>query len=291
MNEKNELLAVVIDLESLGDGQLPATNGSLVHGAFLKMVASFSSALSGALHNENGEKPFTLSNLRTDNKTRRKSIRGAPTPQTHSVVAGDRCRIRIASLNAALGTQLLDVIDSAKGSFMRIGHIPFRVADRDAVTHQRAGSVSYEGLMEACRDAGASPAPWFGWSFLSATAIHSHGRNLAFPEAAAIFPSLVGRWNKFCPPSCRLPYENNKAFHDLVERTLMTSANSFTTHMLDFGAKGKELAFTGSIEFQPVKFADPELLKSLAMLGKFSFFSGIGYGTTKGLGQVDFLLP
>ncbi|HQP26000.1 MAG TPA: CRISPR system precrRNA processing endoribonuclease RAMP protein Cas6, partial [Smithellaceae bacterium] len=58
-----------------------------------------------------------------------------------------------------------------------------------------------------------------------------------------------------------------------------------------FGVKGRQIGFTGYAEFRPDKNASPDILKIIHLLGRFSFFSGVGYATTKGMGQVDFILP
>lgn len=291
MNSAPELLAIILHLQAEQNGSLPATNGHKVHGAFLQMVAVYSTGVTQALHSANQERPFTLSSLRGNPLSSGKTNVDMSSSPVIPVVAGGHYWIRITSLKAELSFQLMDMLGKQRGALLKIGAVPFRIMDHDLSEHSRAGAAAYTDMREECLDVSAPPLHWFGWSFISATAIHSGGRNLLFPEPSAIFPRLVVRWNRFCPETCRLPYRGDKDFALLVGRSLMVAANQLRTNMLEFGGKGRQIGFTGYVEFRTDKTATEALLKLFHLLGRFSFFSGIGYGTPKGMGQVDFIMP
>lgn len=289
MSYINDLTAFVVHLQSLADGALPMTNGHLVHAAFLKMAASFSPPFADSLHNRSEERPFTLSDIRAQNHGEKNGHKNHQKKPVIFVAAKDRFRIRITGLKSDVSHYIPDIIEQYRNDYLEIRRIPFRITDWDMTEHPRTGKACYKDLQNECLS--TEPLLWFGWSFLSPTAIHSKGRNVVFPEPAALFPRLAARWNCFCPEMCRIPYGNNKAFGDLVRHSLMPAANHIKTHMLDFGPKGRQIGFTGYVEFLAARSADPDILKILHLLGRFSFFSGVGYATTKGMGQVDFILP
>lgn len=291
MNSTPELLAIILHLQAEQNGSLPATNGQKVHGAFLQMAAAYSAGMAQTIHTGNQERPFTLSSLRGNPPPSGKTSVNMSSSPVIPVVAGGHYWIRITSLKAEVSVQLIDMLEKQRGAPLKIGTVPFMVMDYDLSEHSRAGATAYKDLRAECLDVLVPPLPWFGWSFISATAIHSGGRNLLFPNPSAIFPRLVMRWNRFCPETCRLPYRGNKDFAFLVGRTLMVAANQLRTHMLEFGSKGRQIGFTGYVEFRPDKTAAVELLKLFHLLGRYSFFSGIGYSTPKGMGQVDFIMP
>ncbi|MEI6313312.1 MAG: CRISPR system precrRNA processing endoribonuclease RAMP protein Cas6 [Syntrophus sp. (in: bacteria)] len=291
MNSAPELLAIILHLQAEQNGTLPATNGQKVHGAFLQMVAAYSAGMVQTLHTANQERPFTLSSLRGNPPPSGKTSVDISSSPVIPVVAGGHYWIRITSLKAEVSLQLINMLEKQRGALLKIGAVTFMVMDYDLNNHSRSGATAYADMREECLGIVAAPLPWFGWSFISATTIHSRGRNLLFPEPTAIFPRLVVRWNRFCPEICRLPYRGDKDFALLVGQSLMVAANQLRTHMLEFGSNGRQIGFTGYVEFRPDKTATDELLKLFHLLGRFSFFSGIGYSTPKGMGQVDFIIP
>lgn len=291
MAGKPELLAVILHLQAKQNCTLPATNGHMVRGAFYEMLRSSSADLSRSLHEANEQKPFTLSGLRG-----KLPLPGQKTADIYSspvipVVDGGNYWIRVTSLESEFSGKLMDVLASKVKSSLRIGAVQFQIAGYALHSHSRAGTTLYSRLMEECLSA-STPAPLcLKWTFISATTFHSHKRNRLFPEPSTILAGLLKRWNHFCPKTCRLPHEGDNHFTLSVEQSLMVSANQLRTRMLDFGEERREIGFTGHVEYRPDKPADTELLKLFHLLGRFSFFSGIGYGTTKGMGQVKFILP
>ena len=57
------LYALMIRLTATHNGRLHSTQGHLAHAAFLNIVQQVDPALSAALHDKNGRKPFTVSPL------------------------------------------------------------------------------------------------------------------------------------------------------------------------------------------------------------------------------------
>lgn len=313
MKDKPDLMAAVLCLRAMESGFVPATNGHKVYGAFLNMVASFDPAVADALHRAAHEKPFTLSGLRGEAHFTHPDGNGAAVPfipvRRHSLYW-----FRITSLAPALSERLPDIMQRHRGAPVKIGNVSFLHEAHDAMTHTRAGAARYADMKAQYFTTVTPPPAWFAWNFISATTTHArHGRNLLFPSPSAIFTRLLKRWNLFAPACCRLPFEQGSDFRALVEKSLMVAASNTHTHMLDFGAgkragnasrvqsriendenlniRRREIGFTGYVEFRPDRKADPEVLQALMLLGRFSFFAGVGYGTPKGMGQVDFIVP
>jgi CRISPR-associated endoribonuclease Cas6 len=287
LNNTPDLLGLVVHLRALQDGEIPATHGQYVRAAFLSMVSNFSTTLAEQLHgNKYLERPFTVSHLHSPplQKTNNYSIKDLNSVPAIFVRKGTEYWIRITSLKNDVTENLLKIFQSPP-SHLKLLDIPFQIVGLSRKDHKRAGIMTYVGLMDECLGDGCQPPSLIGLNFLSATTIHSQGRNQLFPFPSLIFPRLLSRWNHFSPEKiCNITRK-------LFDQSLMISGYHLRTHMLDFGSDGREIGFVGYCEYQTDKGADIELLKIIHLLGRFSFFSGIGYGTPKGMGQIEFIIP
>lgn len=287
MKDTPDLMALVIHLRGTKSGRIPATHGQYVRAAFLSMVSDFSPTLAEQLHgNKYLERPFTVSHLHGPplQKTDNYSIKDLDSGPAIFVQKGREYSIRITSLKKDVTEDLLKIFQSPP-SHLKLLDIPFQIVGLSRKDHKRAGTVTYVGLMDECLGDGCEPPFLMGLNFLSATTIHSQGRNQLFPFPSLIFPRLLSRWNQFSPEKIR------NISGEVFDQSLMISGYHLRTHMLDFGSDGREIGFAGYCEYQTDKGADIEVLKIIHLLSRFSFFSGIGYGTPKGMGQVEFIIP
>jgi hypothetical protein len=98
---------------------------------------------------------------------------------------------------------------------------------------------------------------------------------------------LLKRWNLFCPEDCQM---NDDQFNEIIANSIMVTAYQLQTHALDFGVKGTEIGFSGSC-FYKIKNSVPNKIKEIIhVLIMFSFFAGIGYGSPKGMGQINLII-
>jgi CRISPR-associated endoribonuclease Cas6 len=160
--------------------------------------------------------------------------------------------------------------------------VSFEIVGMDFIRGKRSGEVNYLDLI-ARKDSQSIQS--FGLHFISATAFHSKNQNILFPLPELIFPRLLKRWNLFCPEDCQM---NDDQFNEIIANSIMVTAYQLQTHALDFGVKGTEIGFSGSC-FYKIKNSVPNKIKEIIhVLIMFSFFAGIGYGSPKGMGQINY---
>jgi CRISPR-associated endoribonuclease Cas6 len=116
-------------------------------------------------------------------------------------------------------------------------------------------------------------------TFLSPTAFRSQGRTLLMPLPRLVFTSLLEWWNRYAPfPLSPAILEDVEADVDIARYTLHTQ-------MLDFD-RYRQVGFVGDCEFLARRGTPAVILQHLHLLTAFALFSGVGYKTTMGMGQV-----
>jgi len=274
-----ELMAVEFYLQALESGNLRATHGRHTHASFFSMLNNVSSELVTKLHNSNSEKPFTVSCLYNFNTIMEKS----ETSEKSIFIKSDEIYcFRVTAITEELCAAIFQLfrINRIK---IKIGNINFIIKDVAYADRKRAGIETYTGLMEYIN---RQPKRSFGLQFISPTAFHSKEQNFLFPLPSFIFPRLLKRWNQFCPEDCIINYNQ---FSENLEYSIMVSDYKLQTKILDFGPKGQEVAFIGYCGYKAARKSDIKILQILQVLLRFVFFAGIGYGTPRGMGQVDFI--
>jgi CRISPR-associated endoribonuclease Cas6 len=71
---------------------------------------------------------------------------------------------------------------------------------------------------------------------------------------------------------------------ELALSILTVARYKIETRMLDFG-RYRQVGFVGEVEFLLKKSGDDITKKIFHLLATFSFYSGVGYKTTMGMGQ------
>lgn len=287
MKDIPELLAVVFHLRALRRGRIPSTHGQIIHGAFISLLSDLFPRLPHSLHEGNSSpRPFTLSHLHGP-PDRQKNSSNADThlPGTSIPInEGEDYWFRITSLSKEMSVLLLSFCQ-APASHIQLAHLPFQLVGISPSGHKRSGQDTYRRLWDEKNIALQKSKSILGFYFLSPTAFHSQKRNHLFPLPSMIFPQLISRWNRFS--SIEFPDLPKTLF----DQSLIISAYHLHTHILDFGRAGKQIGFEGYCEYKMEPQTDREVTRLIHLLGLYSFFSGIGYGTPKGMGQVEFVIP
>lgn len=280
-----DLIALVFHLKALQGGKLPATHGQFVHGAFLSILKDLSIDHFESVHRPNQpERPFTVSSLHGPfSKGIELSLIGNGDESSLPIQEGEEYWIRVTCLTRELTSILLKILETPP-RWMRIRNLNFLISGISSNTHRLSGMASYADLHHQYLKKDFIPSQQIVLNFMSATAIRQQGRHQLFPLPSLIFPRLLKRWNRFSP------VQINEITADDFERSLMISGYQLHTHMLDFGAEGRKIGFAGYCQYHYSAKADPHVLRVVHLLGHFSFFSGIGYGTPRGMGQVEFIL-
>jgi CRISPR-associated endoribonuclease Cas6 len=270
---------------------LPATMGHLAHAAFLELVRQADPDLSQRLHDQPRNVPFTCSRLIRGRRERRGEK--GPVEASSSVLrfpANRWCWLRYTLLDDALFEVFTRRFLEQGEMSLRLGAGTFQVwqmttlqdADDEDAWSLWAGYSPYEEIWEL-----AEPQRLWAFHFASPTAFRARetsstrktAPSVTFPEPRRCFQSWLSRWNEFSP----FPFERDRLLDFVAEHVLVTE-HRLQTRMMQF-PHTKMAGFVGEVIFEVDGPAEEEMLRQLDALAHFSFYSGTGYGTPKGMGQ------
>ncbi|GIV97918.1 MAG: CRISPR-associated endoribonuclease Cas6 [Herpetosiphonaceae bacterium] len=254
-----DMIACVLWLSALDSAQVERTQGHRAHGLFLELMRRADPALAAALHEQAPVKPFTVAPLQG---------------RFRKLHPGSGYTLRITLLRSSLFPPFARTV--LQGKEMLLGEARFALKEALVTpgSHPWAGIATWAGLLE-----GARPVEELTLHFVTPTAfslgVGDSGRKRVglFPEPAAVFGSLLRRWNELS--STPLPA-------DLLERVEMLPCRyDLHTESLQF-SKSLQLGFIGrcSYELHGAE-SDRRLIHALA---RSAFFLGVGYKTTQGMG-------
>ncbi|HEY7348057.1 MAG TPA: CRISPR system precrRNA processing endoribonuclease RAMP protein Cas6 [Ktedonobacterales bacterium] len=256
-----DLFACVLRLTALDEAELERTQGHRAHALFLALMQQADPSLAAALHDAGRSKPFTIATLQTEARRLR---------------PGSSYLLRITLLRGELFGPLARLFLPTERPLLRLGSARFALQDMLVTpgSHPWAGAASWDSLLD-----GAAPAEELTLHFVTPTAFtqgadaNGHKRVGIFPEPAAMFGSLLRRWNDLA--STPLPT-------DLLERVdLLPSSYQLRTEMLQF-ARSQQVGCVGRCAYLVRgSVADRRLVHALA---RGAFFLGVGYKTTQGMG-------
>lgn len=269
------LYSIVLELTATNQATLLATTGHQAHALFLSLVREVNPELAKRLHDEPNYRPFTVSPLRGGQIQGDKLL----------LKAGETCYIRLTLLDGGkiwecLGEQFL-----GGGSLqLRLGVATFRLervfSTPTADPIGRAGFTSWQTL------ASVPARSHIRLRFLSPTAFNIGDKQFAlFPEPAYVWDSFMRVWNNYAPEELKLAKPQLREF---VTQNVLVSDYELrtTTHRFpNYLQKG----FEGLCSYR-IKQTELEVARQIAALAEFGQFTGAGYKTTMGMGQVE-LLP
>ncbi len=262
-----DLISLVLTLRPEREAELPPRLGRAAHAIFLERLAQRDAAQAQALHDAQGPKPFTCSDLMGTRRHRR--------------VSPEECyTLRYTALTAPLSEVLGELF--APGDRLDFEGVPCVVETLEdgAGDSPWAGRATYHEL--AAQHLTGSTAPRRKWSFVLAapTAFQSQGRTRPLPLPGLLFGSLVRQWNAFA--TVALPAADVVRYAEemvVVSRFSLRSAPGWERgRALRIGAIGK-------VTYHALN-RDRYWLSVLGLLGAFARYAGVGSMTTMGMGQV-----
>jgi CRISPR-associated endoribonuclease Cas6 len=260
------LTAVVLHLRPVAEASLPRSHGSYVYNAVKDLLIRKDPNLGDMLYKEQERKPFTCSPLGGMEKGDRESWHLSP----------DKLyTLRLTGLTPAISQHLLSLWPELRG--LRIQNAVFSVEDLSisADQHPEAGQESYEGLLarwERCE-----PPRTLTLHFVTPTTFKVGEFEQPFPLPQWVFGSLLSTWNAFSP----YPLLDLK---EVLEGSVVLRNWRGETKLVELGGYSAA-GFLGKFTYRAVK-ASPEVSRILGLLAEFAFYSGVGWQTTHGLGQV-----
>lgn len=286
------LLSLVLTLRPLeipsSRADFPRWWGRASQAALLDVVRRVDPALAEALH---ASPQSAISNLQSSIPNLQSSIPNSLRPYTVSTLVGkfDRASgapqpgetysLRWTSLSAELTALLLDFARSAPGTTLELDHIPFSVAAADfAGAGPWSGQDAYAALGSRFLPGVEIPRR-VSFQFASPVVFKSGGLSHPLPTASLVFNSLIEKWNAFAPVAF-MPELRRYA-----EECLAVSRFELKSRAVPLKEGGLRIGAVGEVTFTATNF-DRFWLGQIHTLAAFAFFSGIGAGTSQGLGQV-----
>lgn len=268
-------IALMLTLCPTTAARVPASLARAAHAAVLRLFGAADPALATRLHDEEGPKPLTVSNVLGMD---------AHGPSA-SVTPAQTYGLRITLLAPA--TEALAVRWLAEG----LGAIELdglawevRALTADAAAHPWAGSVSYEGLAAPALHAVAQrPATRWTLEFAAPVTFRQRGLNMPLPTPELVFGSLLEKWNAWSSLPLAEELRQVVAAQLAISRfDLRSEAVPTKGGALQIGALGR-CTYTATTR-------EPYWLACLDILARYAFYSGVGAGTARGLGRAR-LLP
>lgn len=267
----NDLLAAVITLEPARAGELDPFQGRAMHALFLELTRRADTGAASALHDSEGLKPFTSSNLT--------GLHLADGAHRALVQPGALLRWRITTCEPALTALWLDRILPHLPPTLSVGDMELAVRGwtADEAKDGWAGCSSYSELAQRHTLAPRPPGPWISLRFASPTTFRSQGIHVPLPIPQLMLGHWLEKWNAFAPLSL---HPDVRAF---AEGAVAVNRYDLHTEAIQFGA-ATIIGFTGSCSLI-VRSDDPYWRRIPHLLAAFSFWCGTGHRTPYGLGQ------
>ena len=276
--EQLRLYAIVLRLAAIRRGALPAEHGDLARAALLDLIKQGDAPLASQIHDENTHKPYTISLINGGKRDR---------DRAQHFGEGDVAEWRFTLLcepvfEATLRRYLL----SRDLPNIRLGAVEFAIVDTFASgeSHPDSGYVLIPDLAHKWDCDPATLPRIFTLDFLSPTtfnlgedAVTGRRRFRSNPDPRVLFSTLRKRWQKFGGA------EPGDSMDVWVDQQVEAEPLWLETYCVQI-ERMSVIGFVGRVRYHV--YGDPLWLPCLHLLADLSFWTGVGYQTTRGLGQV-----
>ncbi len=271
----NDLLSLVLTLHLADDAPagedkpLPLWWGRAAHALVLRLLDAADPALARRIHDDpSAPRPFTVSTL-----------------WGGRIAAGEAVTLRLTALNGALADILRGAANSggalAPGASVELDGRSFSVQEAAWETQQHpwAASRSYRDVASAWLMGKVEHPPrQISLDLASPVTFKTGGRHLPLPLPELVFGSLLMRWNAFAPFA--LPEETRR----YAAECLVLTRYNLRSRRVTLKPGQRRIGAVGQVTFRTLNY-DRYWMSVLHALAEFSFFAGLGAGTTMGLGQ------
>ncbi len=113
-----------------------------------------------------------------------------------------------------------------------------------------------------------------------------------FPHRAAVFSSLVSKWNAVCPEGLKMDISRDEIARYVMEKPLSYDTHSVMVNTVFDKAKGHhrpifKQGFTGACIYLFAKDAPRDVRNGVQVLSRFAEYSGVGSSVSRGCGGVE----
>lgn len=295
------LLSAVLTFESIGNAEMPATCGSVLHGWLLAFIRASDPNLALALHEDRGGPQVFSVSEPLDPESRRpcRDLR-TPSGARRWVLAGhDRFVVRVGSTEARLSTLLVSGLRAAAATRSGVKLGGARVVLVSAETGKE-GEDGESALVDTARIHARfatildEEVPrGFTVHFRTPTAFRSGGRLLLFPTPELLVRSLAARWNGVLDRASAGGLMETDAGGNLqfgaeriaaVENAIVVAGYDLRTEAQIY-PKYSQRGFVGRCGYDLTR-GEPGLRRAFGMLLDLAFFSGVGYKASMGMGSI-----
>ena len=304
------LYALQLKLRPLEPGTLMPFSGELVHGAWLEWIRASAPDVSATLHEGNKRRLFTCSSLQFPLPKAR--ILEAERENVHLPVHPEKTyTIRITLLLGELFPLFYNTLmyfnvaeaGTKKLPFIRIGKREFLLEEVICSPDDPSGwtgFTSFADLVDCTLSRKMGSQPSLILEFASLTAMNwinrddkTYGNYYArLPLPRYIFPALARRWHELAPTELAYVVQKERVEHYIEADGIIIEDYDLKTHEVHF-TRHPQRGFVGTCTYQlraPDEPATPEapltVRQQFFLLAMFAFYSGIGYKTAMGMGQV-----
>lgn len=267
-----DLVALVLTLAPAQPTPTPGHLGRAAHALLLRLIAAADPALAAALHHTETAKPFTCTTLVGGTRL--------PEPDSRLFRPDEPAWLRFTGLDTAVSAHLLRLAQSPPPEVELDGRaFQVQAATVDPAEHGWAGQTSYEELGAPYLLAHRRPDYRLRLEFAAPTTFRSQGRSQPTPLPGWVFGSLLDRWNQFSP--IRAAQEMRR----FAEECVVLNKYRLRTRAIPFKNQVVQMGCVGWGEYICLN-RDRYWASMLNMMADYAFYSGVGYQTTVGLGQV-----
>jgi CRISPR-associated endoribonuclease Cas6 len=292
-----DLLSLVLTLKLLeaGDDDIPAPRwwGRAAQAVLLETVQKVDPVLAGALHDPQAGaetpggqvyRPYTVSNL-----VGRFSRQG---PRTD-----ERYGLRLSAMQGKLAEVLLAAAapsgQLSAGERLKLAGHTFEITttswgestpggEIDGPLSAWAGATGYRQISSALLLSKEQAPRRITLDFASPTTFKSGGMHLPVPLPGLVFGSLLEKWNAFAPLA--FPVEARR----YAEECLALGRYHLRSRAVQMKGRGVRIGGVGRATYVSVNY-DRYWMSVIGVLAAFAAYSGVGAGTTMGLGQTRWI--
>ncbi|MFN2137305.1 MAG: CRISPR-associated endoribonuclease Cas6 [Candidatus Promineifilaceae bacterium] len=273
-----DLHALIIRLIAARGCTLRATQGHLAHAAFLDMLHQADAAVAKTVHDMHGRKPFTISPLEGFGHGRKGTIQ---------IKAGQEGWLRVTLLDPTLFHTFIGYfLQGNNRPRIQLSGAPFHISEVLGTnsSHPLAGAASLAHLQAEWASKALSRKDGdITLHFRTPTAFslrNMPGRHMyLLPDPALVFGGLAGSWDRLSGDST---YEGTET---AAAQNVAVARYHIKTHAYQYG-NSVQIGFTGPVTFKILDQKNESLVRHLNRLADLAFYTGVGYKTTMGMGQV-----
>lgn len=154
-------------------------------------------------------------------------------------------------------------------------------------------SSSTESFEDLVNSAGKIKDPCLDFQFRSTISIQYKNTKVTemFPHRAAVFHSLLSKWNAVCPEELKMSIDRDDMARFMIEKPLAYEPRSAVVSTFMDRKKGHARpkmmqGFVGRCQYRFTKDAPEGLKNGIVALARFAEYSGVGSAVARGCGAV-----